>query len=185
MEQQQHAAVLSRPLPVSGQLAWAAGFAALTAIGAQIEIPHQPVPFTLQTFFVLLAGAALGVRGGALSQAVYLGAGLCGLPVFAGFGFGLARLIGPTGGYLLAFPAAACAVGLLTTPRSGFVRHLAAMAAGLLIIFSLGTVQLNFTLIHDMPASIARGFLLFTWWDGVKLAAAAGIAASLRGRLRG
>src|SRR6059036_2957404 len=86
------------------QAFWVTIFAFGTTIGAQIGIPHQPVPYTMQTFFVLLSGAVLCGRNAAISQTVYLLAGAIGLPVFAGFGSGIARLLGPTGGYLLSFP---------------------------------------------------------------------------------
>jgi len=154
-------------------------FAALTAIGAQIEIPHSPVPFTLQTFFVLLSGALLGPWLGACSMLVYLAAGVAGLPVFSSLGFGFARLVGPTGGYLLAFPAASFAVGYLAGSRPNLPRLLLSMTAALLVIFSLGTVQLNLVWFHDWPASFANGFLIFSWWDVVKLAGAASIARAV------
>jgi len=155
-------------------------FAALTAIGAQIEIPHTPVPFTLQTFFVLLSGALLGPWLGACSMIVYLAAGFAGLPVFSSMGFGLARIIGPTGGYLLAFPVAAFTVGYLAGRRPGLARLLLSMTAALLVIFSLGTLQLNLVWFHDWSLSFANGFLIFSWWDLVKLAGAASIARALR-----
>ncbi len=84
---------------IATQALWITTITALTAIGAQIEIPHIPVPYTLQTLFVLLSGAVLGKRNATISQAMYLLAGVLGLPVFAQFGFGFAKLIGPTGGY--------------------------------------------------------------------------------------
>src|SRR5512135_696659 len=92
---------------VAGQLLWIVSFAVATAVAARVEIPHQPVPYTLQTMVVLLSGAFLGARNGALSQLLYLCGGAVGLPLFAGGAFGVAPFIGPTGGYLLAFPAAA------------------------------------------------------------------------------
>jgi biotin transport system substrate-specific component len=161
------------------QVTWIVGFAALTAVGAQIEIPHQPVPYTLQTFFVLLAGALLGKRNGSISQGVYLLAGLLGLPVFSGFGFGLTRLLGPAGGYLLAFPVAAFVVGLLISQNASLLWSCISMAVGLVIIFSLGTLQLNFIYFHDWSAAVGNGLLIFSWWDGVKLAAAAMIATAV------
>jgi biotin transport system substrate-specific component len=154
-------------------------FAALTAAGAQVEIPHSPVPFTLQTFFVLLTGAVLGPRVGALSMLAYLGAGALGMPVFSSLGFGLARLIGPTGGYLLAFPVAAYTVGALAGDRPSFGRLALSMGAALLVIFACGTLQLRLTLVQDWPSAIAGGFLIFSWWDMVKLAGAASIARAI------
>ncbi len=161
-------------------------FAALTAIGAQVEIPHAPVPFTLQTLFVLLSGAILGPRLGALSMLAYLGAGAAGLPVFASFGFGFARLLGPTGGYLLAFPAAAFIVGALRGERPTFTRLALPMAAALVVIFACGTIQLRLTLLPDWGVAFNAGFLIFSWWDLVKLFGAASIArAIIAARSRG
>ena len=159
---------------------WILTFAILTAVGAQIEIPHQPVPYTMQTLFVLLAGAVLGKRNGPISMGLYLSLGLVGLPVFSGAGFGLARILGPTGGYLLAFPIAAFVVGYLVPLRMNFGWILASMIVGLLIVFSLGTVQLNLVYMHDWTGAFASGFLIFSWWDAVKLVAAATIAWQYR-----
>lgn len=155
---------------------WIVGFALVTAVGAQIEIPHQPVPYTLQTFFVLLAGAFLGKRNGALSQLLYITLGVAGLPFFSSWGSGIARVLGPTGGYLLAFPIAAFVVGYLVQQHSNFFFILISMCTGLFIIFTLGTLQLNFVYFHDWVQSFTNGFLIFSWWDIVKLFAAATIA---------
>jgi len=91
------------------------GFALLTALGAQVRIPlpFTPVPLTLQTFFVLLSGLALGANLGATAQLVYLSLGVLGAPFFAGGALGLAYLLGPTGGYLVGFVASAWLVGRL------------------------------------------------------------------------
>lgn len=160
---------------ISTQMFWVFGFSVLAAIGAQIEVPHQPVPFTLQTFFVLLAGAVLGARNGAVSMGAYLMAGIAGIPVFSGAGFGIARILGPTGGYLLAFPLAAAVVGLLLEKNTTLVRTVAAMALGLLVIFSLGTLQLKVVTGMSWTSALVSGFLIFSWWDILKLAAASGI----------
>jgi biotin transport system substrate-specific component len=89
------------------------GFAVLTAVAARLSVPlpGTAVPMTMQPVAVLLAGALLGSRAGAASQVAYLTAGLIGLPVFAAGG-GAAYLLGPTGGYLLAFPVAAAIAGM-------------------------------------------------------------------------
>ena len=117
----------------------------LTAAAAQISIPlpFTPVPFTLQPMVVLLGGAALGSRLGMYSQVLYLAAGLAGLPVFAASPIlpqGLARLLGPTGGYLMSYPFAAFAAGALA--ERGFDRRflssVLAMGAGLAVIFAGG-----------------------------------------------
>jgi biotin transport system substrate-specific component len=157
------------------QLLWISGFAVATAIGARLEIPHEPVPYTLQTFFVLLAGAFLGARNGALSQLMYLAMGVLGAPVFATGSFGLAALLGPTGGYLLAFPVAALVVGVLTERHRSLLGIVVSMAAGLFLIFSSGTLHLYAFYLRDASLAFSSGFLLFTWWDLIKLGAAATI----------
>lgn len=155
---------------------WIVTFAVLTAIGAQLEIPHSPVPFTLQTFVVLLAGGILGSRTGSLSMVFYLLIGAAGFPVFSSGTFGFLRLIGPTGGYLLAFPLAVLVIGALLTKRQSFGWILFAMAVGLLSVFLLGTAQL--WLVTGMPLreALGSGFLIFSWWDLLKLLSAAAIA---------
>ena len=157
------------------QATWILTFAVLTALGAQIEIPHQPIPYTLQTLFVLLSGALLGTRNGGLSQILYVAAGAIGLPVFSGLGFGFARILGPTGGYLLSFPVAALAVGYLVNGQTSLLRIVSAMVVGLFIIFSLGTVQLYVVYYRDWSAAFVNGFLIFSIWDIVKLATAAAV----------
>ena len=169
------------PIPVAAavpeggilaQVLWIAAFAAATAAGARVEIPYQPVPFTLQTPIVLLAGAFLGARNGALSQLLYLAAGMIGLPVFAGGAFGLAKLIGPTGGYLLAFPASAAIAGYLVQRGQSLVWRSLSMAAALCLIFLSGTAQLYSVYFHDVRQAIASGVLIFSWWDLLKLSVA-------------
>lgn len=165
------------------QSLWITAFTALTAIGAQISVPHYPVPYTLQTLFVLLSGAFLGKRNGAISQFAYLLAGAVGLPVFSGFGFGLARLLGPTGGYLLAFPVAAFVIGYILDGKYSYLRILASLCAGLFVIFSLGTVQLNVLVYNDLRQAFLNGFLIFSWWDVLKFVAATMIIRQLSGRI--
>jgi biotin transport system substrate-specific component len=123
----------------------------LTAAAAQVsvQLPFTPVPFTLQPMAVLLGGAALGSRLGMTSQALYLLAGIAGLPVFAASSVlpqGPLRLMGPTGGYLMAYPLAAFAAGWLA--ERGFDRRylssVFAMAAGLAVVFAGGIAWLAF-----------------------------------------
>ncbi len=163
---------------------WISAFALLTAVGAQIVIPFAPVPFTLQSVFVLLSGAMLGARKGALAQVAYLGMGAAGLPVFAGFSGTFLHLLGPTGGYLIAFPLAAYVTGLLLhqSPIARLPRYLAAVAAmipAMLVVFAIGTAQLNLVVFHNWSASIAAGFTSLQVWDAVKILVAAGLASQL------
>src|SRR5919204_4882542 len=115
-------AILARPnmraLRISERAAAVAFVTVLTAAAAQISIPlpFTPVPFTFQPMVVLLGGAALGARLGMASQLLYLALGLAGLPVFAASPMlpqGAARLLGPTGGYLVSYPLAAWLTGAL------------------------------------------------------------------------
>src|SRR5262245_52763921 len=98
------------------------GFALLTWAGAKVAVPlpFTPVPGTLQTLAVLLAGAMLGARAGAASQMAYLVMGLAGLPVFALPGAGPAYFLGPTGGYLVGFILAAWRHGSLPRTVRGY-----------------------------------------------------------------
>src|SRR5215468_1391129 len=95
------------PLDFVRQVGLVIGFSLLTALAAQIVIPLGPIPITGQTFAVLLAGALLGSRLGAMAMIAYLIEGASGLPFFVGGSGGFFHLMGPTGGYLIAFPAAA------------------------------------------------------------------------------
>jgi biotin transport system substrate-specific component len=182
-------ATLAKNQPISrstvlSQTVWIALFAVATALGARVEIPNTPVPYTLQTLFVLLAGAFLGPRNGAISQLLYLAVGVLGLPVFSLGGFGLAKLIGPTGGYLLAFPVAATVVGFLVQRYTSRAGVLLSMGAGLLFIFTLGTLHLNTLYLHNLNAAITSGFVIFSWWDVIKLLAASTIYFEIAKRWR-
>ena len=155
----------------------------LTALGAQfsVPLPFTPVPFTLQPMIVLLGGAALGSRLGATSQALYLLAGLAGLPVFAASPVlpqGAARLLGPTAGFLLSYPLAAFVSGWLAERRFDrqYLTSLAAMAAGLAIVFAGGLSWLAFgPAAVGLPAAISTALLPFLAADLVKLCLAAAV----------
>lgn len=164
------------------QAGWISLFAALTALGAQVQIPNQPIPFTLQTFFVLLSGAFLGARNGFIAQMVYIAAGAIGLPVFSGATFGLIKIFGVTGGYLMSFPIAAALVGYLVRLRKGYVWTLFSMFLALIVIFTFGSLYLNAVAVHNIQQAFASGFLIFSWWDIVKLSAAAAIYSELSKR---
>ena len=157
------------------QAGWISLFAALTALGAQVQIPNQPVPFTLQTFFVLLSGAFLGARNGCIAQVLYVAAGAIGLPVFSGASFGLVKLFGMTGGYLMSFPLAAALIGYLVSVRRSYLWTLVSMFLGLVVVFTCGSLYLNFVAIHNLQQALTSGFLIFSWWDILKLTAAAAI----------
>jgi biotin transport system substrate-specific component len=166
---------------------------ALTAAAAQVSfsIPFTTVPFTMQPMVVLMAGLALGPKLGMTSQLLYLAAGCAGLPVFAASATlppGAARLLGPTGGYLMAYPAAAWLTGWLAT--RGFDRRyltsIVAMLAGLAVIYTCGIVWLGlFARVAGaaapvgIQAALAAGFYPFVIADIVKVLAAAGVMPAL------
>jgi biotin transport system substrate-specific component len=176
MTQSTSIAARAKPLAnaaVAYQVAGVAAFALLTALGAfiRIPLPFTPVPITLQTFFVLMAGVYLGGRDAAASQIAYLAIGATGLPVFAG-GAGLAHLLGPTGGYLMAFPIAAWFVGATLRPGDRLVRTLAVFGVVKLVIFGLGTAWLAHVMNVDAQRAIALGVVPFLPGTVLKLAAA-------------
>lgn len=151
---------------------WVAAFAFLTFLAAQVTVPTQPVPFTLQTMLVLLSGAFLGSRNGAISQILYLAIGVAGLPVFSGFGFGLVKLFGPTGGYLLAFPFAAFLVGYIIEKKQTSFRILFSLIIGQLFILLSGATYLSLFMNGDFLNSLFSGAVIFSIWDVIKIAAA-------------
>lgn len=153
---------------------------ALTAALSQVSfpLPFTPVPFTLQPMVVLVGAAALGARLGATSQILYLMLGIAGVPVFAyapDLPQGIARLLGPTGGYLMAYPLAAFVTGYLA--ERGMDRRLLtsmfAMTAGLGTIFAGGVLWLAMGL--GLSAALAVGFYPFVLVDLVKIAASAAV----------
>ncbi len=100
--------------------------------------------------------------------------------MFAGFSFGFAKLIGPTGGYLLSFPIAALVTGYLVTLNGRYLWTITSVMAGMFIIFSFGTAYLNFVFFNDIAKSLTSGFLIFSWWDAIKIFAVASIYNQLR-----
>lgn len=185
--------------------------AILVAIAAQVSIPlpGTPVPMTLQPMAVLLVGGLLGGRLGALSMILYLAMGIAGLPVFTPTVplLGIARLIGPTGGYLLAYPVAAWAVGALLTPgrrpgvnelegsvslgpglspgvsRTQWVRVALAALAGLVLIHLGGLAQL-LILTGNLSAAARFGTWPFLLGDLLKLAILVPVLAKLTPTIR-
>jgi biotin transport system substrate-specific component len=162
----------------TSQLFWIFSFTILTAIAAQITIPVKPVPFTLQTMVVLLAGALLGAKKGAYSQLIYLALGAIGLPIFAhtpDAGIGFARLFGPTGGYLLAFPIAAYLVGYLVQKNKSYFGVVLSMFAANIFIIIAGTLFLYLFYLQNFSDAITAGAAIFTVWMVIKVFAAATI----------
>ena len=153
----------------------------VTAGCAQLEIrvPWTPVPITGQTFAVLLTGAVLGARRAFLAQLLYLAEGAAGLPFFAGGAAGVAKLLGPSGGYLIGFPFASALIGFLA--ERGWDRRpismFGAMVASSSIIFALGLAQLSAFV--PQGTLLASGLLPFIPGDLLKSALAAGLFPAL------
>ena len=155
-----------------------AGFAVALAAASQVAIPlpGTPVPITLTPLVVVLAGLWLGPMAGAASMTLFLLAGAAGLPVFAPMGLpGIARLVGPTGGYLLAYPAAAFVAGWLGLRASGLTTRSLAAFAGMLVIYLGGVAQIT-VLTGSLSRAVVLGALPFIALDAVKAIVAAAIA---------
>ena len=160
------------------------GFAAAVAAASQIAmlVPGTPVPITLQPMLVILAGMMLGPVAGAASMLLYLAAGAVGLPVFTPMGLpGIARFFGPTGGYLLAYPAAAFVAGALARRATSLGGRWAAGVAGIALIFLGGIAQLSL-LNGSVVRAVALGITPFAALDIVKAFIAAAITGSLMTR---
>ncbi|RPI70932.1 MAG: biotin transporter BioY [Ignavibacteriales bacterium] len=163
---------------IENKIVWVLSFTFLTAIASQFAIPVKPVPFTLQTIAVLLAGAVLGAKRGALSQLIYLALGITGLPVFAQTpdgALGFARLLGPTGGYLLAFPIAAYLTGRLIEINKSYITVVSSMFFGSIVIIFFGTIYLHLLFLNDFAQAVKAGAAVFTIWTVVKVFAATAI----------
>jgi biotin transport system substrate-specific component len=141
------------------------------ALCSQIFVPLEPVPITMQTFAVLLIGAAYGWRLGAATLALYLLEGAVGLPVFAEMKAGYGVILGPTGGYLVGFVFAAALVGWLAERRwdRNVVLTGVAMVLGNLVIYALGLAWL-WKFVGDKVFEL--GILPFLVGDGLKIALA-------------
>jgi len=152
-------------------------------ISAKVQIPFYPVPQTMQTFVVLMVGSLFGGRAGALTIAAYLLEGAVGLPVFAGTparGIGLAYMMGPTGGYLAGYLAAATLCGWLA--ERGFTRTIPGTAASILlgtaVIYALGLLWLGTVVGWDKPV-LAWGATPFLPGEVVKIALASALLSAL------
>jgi biotin transport system substrate-specific component len=180
----------SRPRPLTVRRVVGIGLGALVvALAAQVvvPVPFSPVPMTLQPLAVLVVGGLLGAGGGLAALVLYLLLGVLGLPVFAGGSSGLLHLMGPTGGYLLAFPLAAATAGALTgrldAERPSVLRVLLACALGMVIIHVGGVAQLAL-LGGDPRLAFRIGFVPFLTGDLLKVGLAAGLILLAGPRIR-
>ena len=152
------------------------GGAAFTALAAQVSIPlpFTPVPVTLQTFAVLLTGAALGTIRGTLSMLLYLMVGVLGAPVFSNHSSGWG---GASFGYVIGFVLAAAVVGRLAERGAtrGIVRTAGVMVIGNLVIYAVGVPWLMAVAHLSFPRALALGVVPFLLGDAIKVAVAAGL----------
>ncbi|HEY2467889.1 MAG TPA: biotin transporter BioY [Terracidiphilus sp.] len=158
---------------------------ALVTVCSHISLPlwFTPVPLTLQPFAVLLLGLLLSPRLAAATLGVYLLEGAAGLPVFApglAFGAGIAHLLGPTGGYLMSYPAAAALVAFLRRRLArGFTGALLSAATGNVLILLCGMAWLAIWTHGSVRSAFALAVLPFLPGDALKVVAAAAIANGL------
>ncbi|MDR0732227.1 MAG: biotin transporter BioY, partial [Treponema sp.] len=163
-----------RPERPALSLSLTALFAALIAAGTfvSVPLPFSPVPVVLQNLFSLLAGLVLGPVLGGGAVGLYLLAGIIGVPVFAGASGGIARLLGPTGGFLIGYLFSALSAGLIAgRPRRGAALPLwrisLAVLTGLLVIYVPGLIRLRFAL-GSWGKALTAGFIPFVVGDALK-----------------
>ncbi len=171
------------------ELVTAALTAALLCASAYVTVPLQPVPMTLQVFFVVLAGLLLAAPWASAAMAVYLLLGAAGLPVFSGAKGGLGVIAGPTGGYLIGFLLAAPVASLVRealvrTQTRPILADGVAAAFAILVVYTVGAVQLAMVTGMSAAEAVAAGVAPFLVLDAGKAAAAVVVAAAVR-RARG
>ncbi|HYW71668.1 MAG TPA: biotin transporter BioY [Pyrinomonadaceae bacterium] len=168
------------PLDFVRQVGLVIGFSLLTALSAQIVIPFGAVPFTAQTFAVVLTGALLGSRLGAMAMIAYLIEGASGLPFFSGGTGGFWHLLGPTGGYLVAFPAAAFITGAFAEHEwdRNFFTAVAAMAIGSIVILLSGWLWFSLVMRTSPALTVFDEVLKFVPSELIKICLAAAVLPS-------
>jgi biotin transport system substrate-specific component len=173
----------SRFLDIALQIATIVGASFFVAFGARIyvPIPGTPVPLTVQNFAVLLVGLALGSRRGFAALALYLAEGAAGMPVFSPHGLGgIAQILGPTGGYLIAYPFVAGLVGyIFERGKQTFARAGLAAIAGEILLFASGISWL-YVWTHSLVRALSFGLYWFIFAEVIKVMLAAGTVRSWR-----
>lgn len=145
-----------------------------------LPLPFTPVPLSLQNFAVLLVALVLGSRLGAAAMAVYVGMGALGLPVFTPGPGSLAQLFGPTGGYLIAYPAAAFVAGLVAErARQRFSYAALGAVAGNLVLFAGGISWLMVLSGASLAQAAAFGLYPFVFAEVMKVMVAAALAVRI------
>jgi biotin transport system substrate-specific component len=167
----------SRALEIASQIAIVVSASLFVALCARIYIPlpGTPVPLTVQNLGVLLVGLALGSRRGFAALALYLAEGAMGVPVFSPHGLGgIAQIVGPTGGYLIAYPFVAAITGyIFERGKPKFARAAVACLAGEVLLFSFGISWL-YVLTHSFAKALSFGLYWFIFAEILKIMFAAG-----------
>ena len=159
--------------------------AALICVAGPLSVAVGPIPLSLASFAVYLAGAILGWKRGSLAVLLYLLIGLAGVPVFSGFSGGFQKLIGVTGGYLAGYLPCAILTGLFVgSPEDGAPRGIWRLAAGMALgtaaLYIVGTAWFMLQTKNPLGAALGMCVLPFLPGDAVKIAAATLIAAPVR-----
>ena len=174
----------NRAQEIALQTALVIGGSLFVAFCARIylPIPGTPVPLTVQNLGVLLVGLALGSRRGSLALALYLAEGAAGMPVFSpALSGGLMQLVGPTGGYLIAYPFVAALTGyIFERGKPTFARAAWAAIAGEILLFTCGIAQL-YIITHSLAKAISFGLYWFVFAEVMKVMFAAGVARGWQG----
>jgi biotin transport system substrate-specific component len=158
--------------------------AAVLCILGPFAVPIGPVPISLATFGVILSAYVLGPKFGALSVGVYIILGALGLPVFAGASGGIGKIIGATGGYLVAYLALAFFTGLFVKKFPDKIPlHVVGALIGTMVLYALGTAWFIFLTKYTLGKALAVCVLPFLPGDAIKVAAAVSMGAVLRKKL--
>lgn len=167
----------SRAFEIATQIAIVVGASLFVAVCARIYIPlpGTPVPLTVQNLGVLLVGLALGSRRGFAALALYLAEGAMGMPVFSPHGLGgIAQILGPTGGYLIAYPFVAAVTGFIfERGKPAFARAAVACLAGEVLLFTFGISWL-YVYTHSLAKALSFGLYWFIFAEVLKIMLAAG-----------
>jgi len=173
---------LTETVPGRATLAAAASLFVALSAHLSVPLPFTPVPLTFSDLAVLLVGLTLGPTTAFAALVLYLLEGAAGLPVFSPYGLpGVARLLGPTGGYLLAYPFAAALAGLapaIARRTSKFISALAACTAASALIMLSGVAWMIAYLHLSALAAFTAGAAPFLYGQVIKILASAGIFAS-------
>ncbi len=158
-------------------------FAATTIVCAQliVPLPFIPIPFSLSIVAVFTCGAVLDKKSAVLSQIIYILLGICGLPVFSGLSGGLQKIVGPTGGYIMAYPVMVFIIAYILekTNKNNILYLAVAMGAGLSVCYIFGSVWLAFIQKINLMEAVVMGVVPFILLDVVKIAISASFVLAL------